>query len=150
MTLNESVAGMNEHLAGFGNEDKRNPAAITGNVRIFYIQAADIDTTGRASHWIFGVNNSMGQAVIVSDETGWHSTLWNGTLPSREIRIANVISPEQLFLQNHEKISQVPATGSGNHELDLRDGTYSLTMVTPGSVRILNFNATSGEPVGIR
>ncbi len=150
MTLNESIAGMKEHLAGFGNEDGKNPAAITGDVRIYYIQAADIDATGRASHWIFGVNNTMGQAVIVSDETGWHSTLWNGTLPSREILVTKILPPEQLLVQNSEKIAQVPATGSENRELDLRDNIYSLTIVTPGSVRILNFDAISGKPVGIR
>ena len=67
------------------------------NKRIYYILARDVDDSGNAMSWVFGVNYGMGDRLLIYEKSGW--TVFpnsNPTLPSEEILIDRYCIPGQF------------------------------------------------------
>ena len=41
------------------------------NKRIYYILARDVDDSGNAMSWVFGVNYGMGDRLLIYEKSGW-------------------------------------------------------------------------------
>ena len=112
---------------------------------IYYIFSRDLDISGNALTWLFGVRQTTGTEVLMYDRAGWKIIPWNATLPSEEIILNQVVSPNTLFIKNKDVIF-----GASSHsiqerrDLELKQGVYTLTITTENTSRILTFNATSG------
>jgi hypothetical protein len=144
MSLDNAFSSLFLHLSGSAEGSAR-------NVSVRYIQGINLDISGKAEHWMFGVSLPSGSSLFLSDKTGWTATPWSSRLPEKEVRVGTFISPEDLFVKNKNSILPDPSTaGSDTRELDLRGGVYSLTITSGGSTRYLTFNATTGEPVVLR
>lgn len=120
-----------------------------GTIPIYYIQGADLDTSGSAARWTFAVNRSSGLMLMVLENGDLTEIPWGSRFSDTPINFDQVMQPEDLFTKNHEAIFSDPAvTVSEESELDLRDGMYSLTLGSGGTMRYLVFDAVTGEPVG--
>ena len=109
-----------------------------------YMRSKDVDGSGNATGWIFGVNNGNETMFLVYDRTGW-TTIANATLSSEEIVLENVVSPVFLFNKNKEMISGILSPSiPERQDLELQRGIYKLTATSGSKTRILTFNATTG------
>jgi hypothetical protein len=113
---------------------------------IYYIHGTNIDGSGNATSWIFGVQHSGGTELLAYDRSGWKQIPWNASLLSEEINIDRIISPGSLFSQNNAIILGNPIpTNPERRDLDLTRGIYTLTINSGSKERILTFNATTGK-----
>jgi hypothetical protein len=111
---------------------------------VYYMRSRDVDESGNATGWIFGVLRGSEAEFLVYDRTGW-TTLGNATLPSEEIEIDNIVSPDFLFKQNKEIILGNPSPAvPERRDIELQRGFYKLTITSGSTHRILTFNATTG------
>jgi hypothetical protein len=109
-----------------------------------YMRSRDVDESGNANGWIFGVYNGSEAEFLVYDQTGW-TTIRNATLPSDTIVLDTIVSPDFLFKQNKELISGNPSPAiPERRDLELQRGVYKLTITSGNNSRVLKFNATTG------
>ena len=114
-------------------------------IPVYYIFSRDLDKSGNALTWLFGVRQSSRTELLMYDRTGWKTIPWNATIPSDEILMNRVISPNSLFIQNEKLIfsTSLPSK-SERRDLVLKQGIYTLTINSGSTSRILTFNATTG------
>jgi hypothetical protein len=111
---------------------------------VYYMRSRDMDESGNATGWIFGVYRGSEAEFLVYDQTGW-TTIRNATLPSEKIVLDTIVSPDFLFKQNKELISGNPSPAiPERRDLELQRGVYKLTITSGSNNRILTFNATTG------
>ena len=111
---------------------------------VYYMRSKEVDESGNATGWTFGIHNGNKTEFLVYDLTGL-TTIANATLPSEEIVLDNVVSPGNLFNQNKAVISGNPPTAiPERRDVELQRGIYKLTISSGNTARILTFNATTG------
>ena len=112
---------------------------------VYYIASRDVDSSGNALSWLFGVRQNSGTELLMYDRSGWKTIPWNATIPSAEIMLNEVVSPGTLFSQNKQVIfnAQSPSIPE-RRDLVLKQGIYTLTINSGSTSRTLMFNATDG------
>ena len=133
----DAKQGLWDYQPGSGNE--------TGfGKRVYFVLSRDMDETGKATSWIFGINGDNGSEFLIIDRTGW-TTIKNVSLPLEEIDLESIVTPENLFSQNRAVIfgSTFPGV-TERRDLELQKGIYTLTISSGTMSRSLTFNATTG------
>ena len=113
---------------------------------IYYILARDVDDSGNAKSWVFGVNYGEGARLLIYDKSGWTAfPKSNTTLPSEEIVVDHIVSPGNLFTQNKAVILSTSSSANPERrDLELQEGIYKLTLYSGSKGTIITFNATTG------
>jgi len=112
---------------------------------VYYITSRDVDSSGNALSWLFGVRQNSGTVLLMYDRSGWKTIPWNATIPSAEIMLNEVVSPGTLFSQNKQVISGASSPSiPERRDLVLKQGIYTLTINSGSTSRTLMFNATDG------
>jgi len=112
---------------------------------IYTIYGMNIDGTGNATSWIFGVRHSGGTELLAFDRSGWIKIPWNAPPLSEEIDLDRIVSPGSLFSKNNAVILSNPSPAiPERRDLELTRGIYTLTITSGSKDRILTFNATTG------
>ena len=113
---------------------------------IYYFTGINVNGSGDAKNWIFGVRSTSGTEMLAYDRNGWTTIPWNAPPGSKEIAVDQIVRPEQLFSQNMAVIINNPSsTVPGKSDIELKQGNYTLTITSGDMNRILTFNATTGE-----
>jgi hypothetical protein len=112
---------------------------------VYFVHGTDVNESGYAASWIFGVNISDRAELLAYGEGGWITIPWNLPLDSEEINFDEVVLPDRLFSQNHAVILGTLSQTPERRELDLKQGLYTLTITSGSTVRILVFSAITGE-----
>jgi hypothetical protein len=113
--------------------------------KIYYVLAKDVDESGNAASWIFGVKNSSSTLLLVYNGRDWAVIPWIITPLPSEIMRDNVVSPGKLFAQNTAIIiSNSSRTSAERRDLELKEGVYTITITSGTTNRILVFNASTG------
>jgi hypothetical protein len=114
--------------------------------RIFYILARDVDDSGNAMSWIFGVNNGKDDRLLIYETSGW--TVFpnsNPTFSSEEILVDRIVSPGNLITSNKAIIAKtLSSTIPDRRDLELQEGIYKLNVYSGNTGKVLKFNATTG------
>jgi hypothetical protein len=119
---------------------------FAGIKAVYFIHGTNVDGSGNATSWIFGVRHSGGTELLAYDRSGWKQIPWNAPLVSEEIDVDRIVSPGSLFSQNKAVIlSNSSPTIPERRDLDLIRGIYTLTITSGSKDMILTFNATTGE-----
>ena len=128
---------LGEHQSGSMNE-------TSNEKKVYFMLSRDLDEQGNATSWIFGVSGINGQEFLVKDRAGW-TTIEKVTLPSEQIFLDTIVTPENLFIQNRAVIFKNPSPAvPERRDLELQRGVYTLTIVSGNSTKSLTFNATTG------
>jgi hypothetical protein len=116
------------------------------NKRIYYILARDVDDSGNAVSWVFGVNYGTNDRLLIYEQSGWTVFLIsNPTLPSNEILIDRIVSPGNVITSNKETIARsLSSIIPDRKDLELQEGVYKLNVYSGKTGKILMFNATTG------
>ena len=113
---------------------------------VYTIHGMNVNESGYAASWIFGVRISNVTELLAYGPGGWIKIPYNTSFPSEEIDVGKIVSPGRLFSQNNAVILGNPSrTISERRDLDLKQGIYTLTIASDSTVRTLAFNATTGE-----
>ena len=116
--------------------------------RIYYILAKDVDESGDAMSWVFGVNYGSGDRLLIYEKSGWTAfPRSNTTLPSDEIVVDQIVSPGTLFTRNKEVLSTPSSAIPEMRDLELQQGNYTLKLYTGNKETIFIFNATTGAVI---
>jgi len=111
---------------------------------VHYLRIRDVDSSGNAAGWIFGVHNGREAEFLVYDRTGW-TTIRNVTLPDEEFALDSVVSPAVLFKQSTAVVlGDSPRSVPERRDIELQRGLYKLTITSDNTQRTLTFNATTG------
>jgi hypothetical protein len=90
------------------------------------------------------VSGYNGPEFLINDRSGW-TLIETARLPSEEIFLDTVVTPENLLRQNTAAIFTNPSPGvPERRDLELQRGVYTLTITSGSSSRSLTFNATTG------
>ncbi len=115
-------------------------------VPVYDIYSRDVDNSGNAITWLFGVQRNNEMELLSYTRTGWKIIPLNTTFPSEKIMFDSIVSPGTLFDQNKDKIfSESSSSIPERRDLELKQGVYTLTISSGDSNRKLLFNATTGE-----
>ena len=132
-----------QNLRDYRPDSTNESAAIK---TIFTIYGMNIDGSGNATSWIFGVRHSGGTELLAYDRSGWIKIPWNAPPLSQEIDVDRIVTPGSLFSKNNAVILSNPSpTNPDRRDLELTRGIYTLTITSGSKDRILTFNATTGE-----
>ena len=113
---------------------------------IYTIHGMNVNESGYAASWIFGVRISNVTELLAYGPGGWIKIPYRTSFPSEEIDVGKIVPPGRLFSQNNAVILSNPSkTVPERRDLDLKQGIYTLTMTSDSTVRTLTFNATTGE-----
>jgi hypothetical protein len=125
-----------------------NASDESGNATIvYYMRSRDLDESGNATGWIFGVFNGHETEFLEYDRTGW-TTITKAPIPSEEIGLNTIIPLNELFKKNREMIAGNPSQAIyERRDIELQQGIYKLTITSGSTSRILTFNATTGEMI---
>ena len=112
--------------------------------KVYYMRSRDVDGSGNATGWTFGIYNGNETEFLVYDRTGW-TTIANATLPSEEIVLDKIVSPGRLFSQNKAVLAGNPSLAiPEQRDIELQRGIYKITITSGNAGRIITFNATTG------
>jgi hypothetical protein len=113
--------------------------------RILFIRGSNLDESGNAGQWVFGINKGDINELRVYGQSGWTIISWPNAISAEEINLDNVASPASVFAQNQNKIHESSSsTIPDRRDLELRNGTYQITITSGSTSEILMFNATTG------
>ena len=136
-TFEEAQDQLQQHLKG---------TPSSSNFTLHYIRGTDLDVSGRAAHWVFGVRYDNQSVLMYYDAPGWRSASWEGAAPEKEITIESFTSPRSVIRRNAELLSGGdPVEKILIRRLELGNGKYRITMERRGTERIFVFDAGSGE-----
>jgi hypothetical protein len=110
---------------------------------IYSLIAKDVDESGNATSWVFGINQGVGAKLLVYDRTGWTVFPWN-TVITEKIAIDQIVTPGSLFANNKATITGSSQKVTERMDLELQQGIYTLTIYSGSVNRVLTFNATTG------
>jgi hypothetical protein len=133
-----------QNLAEYRPDPANGSSAIK---TIYYIHGTNLDISGNALSWIFGVHYAGETELFAYDRSGWIRIPWNVPPFSREIDVEKIVSPGSLFSKNSAVIlSESSPTNPERRDLELIQGIYTLS-ISGSQDRILMFNATTGEMI---
>jgi hypothetical protein len=116
--------------------------------RLLFIQGGNVDESGNAQRWVFGINKGDVNELRVYDHSGWTIIPWNATISSGEIDLNQVVSPDVIFKQIDIQILGTSRDPQQiQRDIELRNGTYTLTVNDGSSSQIMRFNAATGVAI---
>ena len=128
-------------LEGYQTDSINGTADINS---VYYIVAKDVDESGNATSWVFGIKKGEEGYLLVYDRTGWTVFPWSTQIRER-IGLDQIISPDALFARNKAVIiTSLSQTVPERKDLELHQGVYTFTIYSGSTNRILTFNATTG------
>lgn len=123
-----------------------NATPISSNYTLHYIRGTDLDFSGRAAHWVFGVRYDNQTVLLYYDNPGWRSVSWEGALPEKEIGEGSFVSLTKFINRNAGILDASDPQREGLiRRMELMNGKYTITMERQGMQQTFVFDAASGE-----
>jgi len=118
----------------------------SSNFTLHYIRGTDLDVSGRAAHWVFGVRYDNQSVLMYYDAPGWRSASWEGAVPEKEIVAGSFVSPSKVINRNAGILyASDPQREGLIKRMDLMNGKYMVTMERQGTKQTFVFDAALGE-----
>lgn len=128
------------------SENARNASETSKKTtKVYLIEGHHLDANASAATWFCVITQPSGASIVSYDNRATRVSPWSGKFPDKEIDLAGIITPGELFAKNRNTIFK--DTGSVNEEtrdLSLTAGTYYLTIKGNDKTRDLEFDAKTG------
>jgi len=135
-TLKEALDQLQQHLKG---------TPSSSNFTLHYIRGTDLDVSGQAAHWVFGVKYDNQSVLMYFDAPGWRSVSWEEAVPEKEIVEGSFVSPTKVIMRNAGILyASDPMQEGLIKRMDLMNGKYTVTMERQGTRQTFVFDAGSG------
>jgi hypothetical protein len=107
-----------------------------------------VDSAGLARTWVLGMQGEGKTTLLTYSEGGWTVLDLPTNLPQEEIKIKELISPQDLFKRNLISIvGEMNRLRINECDLTLEENTYQITIHSESERSTLSFNAKTGEKV---
>ncbi|MDD1694273.1 MAG: hypothetical protein LUQ71_06070 [Methanoregula sp.] len=147
-SVTQEYISFGEVKESLGQGELSPPGKFSNTTRILFVQGGNLDESGNAERWILGVDTGDIYELRVYDRSGWTIIPWDGIISAEEIDLERVISPEALFNKNTIQIlGSSPSAISAQRDIELKAGTYKITIVSGNTSRVLMYNATTGVTI---
>lgn len=105
-----------------------------------------VDSGGLARTWVLGMWEGGKATLITRSEGEWKVLDLPITLPRDEVKIQELISPQDLYLRNVNTIGrEMNRLKVGESDITLDRDTYQVTIHSEMESTTLSFNAKTGE-----
>ncbi|WP_292371004.1 PepSY domain-containing protein [Methanoregula sp. UBA64] len=111
---------------------------------VYYVRGRNVNNSGYAEQWILGIREGQNVTLMTYDRTGAGSVPWQGDkLPDQEIDLAGIVSPGDVMKIVHSGNQ----TLTGDAELEISRGIYTVTGPSGSHPREYSINATTGDVI---
>jgi hypothetical protein len=142
------LISFDEAAGNFKDSESLSLNAFQIKPRILFIQGRNLDESGKAGQWIFGIDKGDINELRIYDRSGWTIIAWNNTISADEIELDRIITPDILFDQNKIQIlKNSPSVIPAQWDIELKNGTYTVMMTSGSTSEILKFNAITGAAI---
>jgi hypothetical protein len=116
-----------------------------GGLTLTKVWGYGVDSSGLARTWVLGMQGN-GRTSLISYSDGQFTELdIPTTLPTEEVRMGEIVSPQDLFKQNLNRIVQeMTRLRVGEADIALDGETYQVTLHSTTESSTLSFNARNG------
>lgn len=109
------------------------------NIAFCYIQGTNVDLSGKAEHWLFGMCGDNTTVIVTYDSHGISRMNVSRGMPDQQINIAALVSPDKI----------IETAYSGRQalllpQMEVKGGEYILTAPRGEMPREITLNATTG------
>jgi hypothetical protein len=105
-----------------------------------------VDSAGLARTWVLGMQGAGKTTLLAYSEGEWTVLDLPTTLPQEEVKIKELVSPQDLFRQNLNTIvKEMNRLRVGESDLTLDQDTYQIAIHSALERSTLSFNAKTGE-----
>jgi hypothetical protein len=118
----------------------------TSGMTIRKIWGYGVDSAGLARTWVLGMQGPGRTILLAYGEGAWQVLDLPTTLPQGEVKIAELVTPQDLFRRNINVIGrEMNNLMVGECDLTLEQDTYQVTIHSDAESSTLAFNAKTGE-----
>ncbi|HVP25216.1 MAG TPA: hypothetical protein VMS81_04470 [Methanomicrobiales archaeon] len=137
-----SLAGAMSSLAV---AEKEGGIDLTGKA-IHQVFGYGVDSAGLARTWVLGMEREGKTTLLAYNEGEWKELDMEIRLPASEVKVQDLLSPEDIFRMNLNTIvKEMNRLKINESDLSLSDETYQVTIHSPTDSKILFFSAKTGE-----
>jgi len=105
-----------------------------------------VDSSGLGRTWVLGMQGEGKTTLLTYSEGAYTMLDLPTTLPQEEVKINELISPQDLFRRNlNTIIREMNRLRVGESDLTLEKNSYQLTIHSVSESSTLSFNAKTGE-----
>lgn len=117
-----------------------------GGMIITKVWGYSVDSSGLARTWVLGMQGD-GKTTLLTYSEGEYKVLdLPTTLPPEEVKIDELVSPQDLFKRNLNTIvREMNRLKVGECDLTLDENTYQITIHSTSESSALSFSAKTGE-----
>jgi len=110
-----------------------------------------VDSSGLARTWVLGMVGGGKTTLLSYSEGGWNSLeMPNINLPGGEVKIKELISPQDLFRNRKNGdliVQEMNKLRINESDITLSEETYQVTIHSPTESTTFFFNARTGEEI---
>ena len=107
-----------------------------------------VEIDGQAASWALGLQDGEEIRWLTYGPAGWQEISLPAPLPADEVRIADILSPEDLLRGLEDMFRPVmERLGADTVDLALAGGVYSVTIRSDAWMETLSFEADTGEVI---
>jgi hypothetical protein len=118
---------------------------VSSNITIHYIRGNNIDTEGRATKWVFGIQYDNQSTLMYYDVSGWQSVPKQGGFTEQDIKTGTLIPPTDLVRKNLGILFGSTLVQKDQIQLlELSNGIYTVTVNRLENQQIFLFDAKTG------
>jgi hypothetical protein len=146
---NPPKVSLGDAMASLTVAEQEGGIDITG-MTIRQVFGYGVDPSGLARTWVLGMQGAGKTSLIAYNEGEWKALDMSINLPEAEVKIKDMISPQDLFRnkKNYDLIVQeMNRLKINESDLSLSGETYQVTIHSPTESRTFFFNARTGEAV---
>ena len=115
---------------------------------VHQVLGTDVEIDGQAASWALGLQDGEEVRWLTYGPAGWQEISLPAPLPAGEVRIADILSPEDLLRGREDMFRPVmERLGADTVDLALAEGVYSVTIRSDAGIETLSFEADTGEVI---
>lgn len=116
--------------------------------QVLFFKGTDLDNSGNARYWLFGINKGDTYELRIFDRSGWTILPWNAVITADPIVFDTIVSPDVVLNQNGiQRCENATSCDKVQKDIELKKGVYTLTMISAEGEKTLMFNATTGVAI---
>jgi hypothetical protein len=105
-----------------------------------------VDSSGLARTWVLGMEREGKTTLLAYNEGEWKELDMAIRLPASEVKVKDLLSPEDIYRMNLNTIvKEMTRLKINESDLSLSEETYQVTIHSPTESKILFFSAKTGE-----
>ena len=141
----EKTVRLQDAITNFKDSVPLSLNTLQNEEKILFIRGGNLDASGKADYWVFGVAKGSDVELRIYDYSGWTIAPWNASVSAKEINLETIQSPETVLEQTESAVlKDSPTEQISQRDIELKDDVYTITLTSGTTTRSVRINATTG------